>query len=436
MYLKRIIDKELENWKNESSRKPLLLRGARQVGKTEAVRELGKKFKYFHEINFETDKRVHLLFEGSLNPDEICENLSLLYNISIDEGETLLFFDEIQANLPAIQSLRFFYEKMPGLHVIAAGSLLEFALGEIPTFGVGRIRSLFMYPMSFNEFLLALGEEKLLRKKQEADPQNPLSPVLHEKLLGLLKKFIVLGGMPEVVRTYVAQKDFNRCRLVLNDLVNSFNDDFAKYKKRVPVSRLRDVFESVVKQAGGKFVFSKAGHGNHNLLKEALDLLIMAGVVIPVIHTSANGLPLSAEANPKKQKMILFDTGIFQRILNLDLSEITLATDFNAINKGNIAEAFTGLEIIKYQSVYEKEKLFYWHREAQNSNAEVDFILAKSNAIYPIEVKAGTKGSMQSMFLFLKEKKCEKGIRISNENFSSFGKIDVYPIYAVENILN
>ncbi len=435
MYLKRDIDVEIEKWKNESLRKPLLLRGARQVGKTEVVRYFGKSFKYFHEINFEIDKKVHSIFENSLNPKEICENLSLLYNISIVEGETLLFFDEIQASLPAIQSLRFFYEKMPDLHIIAAGSLLEFALSELPTFGVGRVRSVFMYPMSFNEFLLALDEKKLLNKKQNANPEYPLPQILHEKLLGLLKKFMVLGGMPEVVRTYVMYKDFNRCRLILNDLVNSFNDDFAKYKSRIPVSRLRDVFESVVKQAGGKFIFSKAGKGNHIQLKEALDLLIMAGIVIPVIHTSGNGIPLSAEANPKKQKMILFDTGIFQRILNLDLSEIIFSNNFNTINKGNIAEAFVGLEIIKYQPVYEKQKLFYWHREAQNSNAEVDFVYAKSQIIFPIEVKAGTKGSMQSMFLFLKEKNIEKGIRISNENFSAFENIEVYPIYAVQNVL-
>lgn len=435
MYLKRAIDVELEKWKNEPLRKPLLLRGARQVGKTEIVRHFGKSFKYFYEINFEIDKKVHSIFENSLNPKEICENLSLLYNISIVEGETLLFFDEIQASLPAIQSLRFFYEKMPDLHIIAAGSLLEFALCELPTFGVGRIRSIYIYPMSFNEFLLALDEKKLLNKKQNANPEYPLPQILHEKLLELLKKFMVLGGMPEVVRTYVMYKDFNRCRLILNDLINSFNDDFAKYKSRIPVSRLRDVFESVVKQAGGKFIFSKAGEGNHIQLKGALDLLIMAGIVIPVVHTSGNGMPLSAEANPKKQKMILFDTGIFQRILNLDLSEIIFSNNFNTINKGNIAEAFVGLEIIKYQPIYEKQKLFYWHREAQNSNAEVDFVYAKSQIIFPIEVKAGTKGSMQSLFLFLKEKNLEKGIRISNENFSAFENIEVYPIYAVQNVL-
>jgi len=435
MYLKRRIDIELKYWKNDSFRKPLLLRGARQVGKTEAVREFGKQFDNFVEINFEIDKKVHSIFESSLNPYEICENLSLLYNISIVEGETLLFFDEIQSSLPAIQSLRFFYEKMPNLHVIAAGSLLEFALNEIPTFGVGRIRSIFMYPMSFNEFLLALGEEKLLKKRQSSNSRNILPQILHEKLLELLKKFIILGGMPEVVRNYVEYKDFNRCKLVLNDLVNSFNDDFAKYKKRVPVSRLRDVFESVVKQTGGKFIFSKAGHGNHIQIKEALDLLILAGIAIPVVHTSSNGLPLSAEVNPKKQKIILFDTGIFQRVLNLDLSEFIFSDSFSTINKGNLAEAFVGLEMIKYHSVYEKQKLYYWHREAKNSNAEIDFVFAKSNTIYPVEVKAGTKGSMQSMFLFLKEKKLETGIRISNENFSEFENIKVYPIYAVENIL-
>ncbi|NOY95760.1 MAG: ATP-binding protein [Chlorobi bacterium] len=435
MYLKRTIDKELVAWKTGIPRKPLLLRGARQVGKTQTVRQLGASFKNYLEVNFETDLRAHSLFAGDLNPREICENLSLLFNISIVEGETLLFFDEIQSCLPAIQSLRFFYEKMPGLHVIAAGSLLEFALSEIPTFGVGRIRSIFMYPMSFNEFLLALGENKLLNKKKGASPQNPLPAVLHEKLLGYLKRFIILGGMPEVISTYVSRKDINSCMMVLNDLVNSFNDDFTKYKSKIPALRLRDVFESAVKQAGRKFIFSKAGEGNHQQLKEALNLLIMAGIAIPVVHSSANGLPLAAEANHKKQKIILFDTGIFQRVLNLDLSEITLSNDFQAINKGSIAEAFTGLELLKYHSPYERGKLFYWHREAKNSNAEVDYLITKKNTIFPVEVKSGTKGSMQSMFLFLKEKNKNRGIRVSNENFAAYDNIDVYPIYAIDNIL-
>ncbi|MCD4695772.1 MAG: AAA family ATPase, partial [Bacteroidales bacterium] len=353
MYIKRTIDNDLTSWITDKDRKLLLLRGARQVGKTDSIRELSKHFKNFLEINFEETQEVHKLFEGNLSPFEICENLSLFYNIQVKEGETLLFLDEIQKCIPAIRSLRFFYEKMPGLHVVAAGSLLEFALEEIPSFGVGRIRSMFMFPLSFDEYLAGCGEEMLLAKKNESSPEKPLNEVLHNKLITHLKKFLILGGMPEVVSTYIQTKDFNRCQKVLDDLIYSLNDDFAKYKKRVPVSRLREVFDSVIMQAVNKFVFSKAAiQSNHKQVKEALNLLIMAGLVIPVKHTSANGLPLGAEVNPRKQKMLVFDTGIFQRILRFEISNSVFSEDIEAINKGNIAELFAGLEMLKYQSCY------------------------------------------------------------------------------------
>lgn len=435
-YLKRQVDIELTVWKNSLKRKPVLLRGARQVGKTKTVRNFAKQFDNFLEINFEENKNIHSVFQDNLSPSEICENLSVIFKTTIRSNETLLFFDEIQACIPAIQSLRFFYEKMPDLHLIAAGSLLEFALAEIPSFGVGRIRSMFMFPLSFDEFLLACNESNLLNIKQKASTQKPLINAVHNKLLKYLKKFIILGGMPEVISNYIETNDFNMSFQILDDLIISFNDDFAKYKERVPVSRIREVFNSVVLQTGGKFIFSKAAtNTNHKQIKEALNLLIQAGIVIPVIHTAANGLPLGAEINYKKQKMLLFDTGIFLRILNFDIGEMLTSNDFNVINKGNIAELFVGLEYLKYQSCYKKSDLYYWHREAKNSNAEVDYLFTKNSDIYPIEVKAGTKGSMQSMNLFLKEKNRQTGIRISAENFSEYNNILVYPLYAIKNKL-
>ncbi len=437
MYLKREIDQILIDWRRQSKRKPLLLRGARQVGKTRTVRELGKSFEHYIEINFEESQSIHALFEDSLSPQDLIENLTAVFNTSIRPGKTLIFFDEIQACIPAIRSLRFFAEKMPDLHLIAAGSLLEFALEEIPSFGVGRIRSMFMYPMSFDEFLTAIGENILLSQKNKASPTQPLAGILHKKLLSYLSKFLMLGGMPEIILTYVETKDFSLCNAALDDLIVSFNDDFVKYKKRVPSTRIREVFDSVVKQAGSKFVFSKAAtQSNHLQIKEALNLLVMAGLVIPVIHTAANGLPLGAEVNPKKQKMLLFDTGIFLRILNLDISDMLLSNEFSMINKGNVAEQFIGLEMMKHSSVFRREQLYYWHREANNSHAEVDYLLVSKGQIVPLEVKAGTKGSMQSLYLFLKEKKRPYGMRISSENFARYDKIQVYPLYAVNNLMN
>ena len=435
MYINRKADIELERWKAESKHKPLLIRGARQVGKTNTIREFGKKFDNFIEINFEESPRLKALFSDELSPATICENIAAIFKTSIVPGKTLLFLDEIQECKEAIASLRFFYEKMPGLHVVAAGSLLEFALSEIPTFGVGRIRSMFMYPLSFSEFLAGAGEHQLLDKVRKAKPTTPMNEVLHARLIELIQKFICLGGMPEVIANYIETKNLNQCQQLLDDLIISIRTDFAKYRKKTPASRLNEVFQAVVYQTGQKFVYSKACvQANHNQVKEALQLLIMAGLVIPVTHSPSNGIPLGAGANPQKQKMLLYDTGIFQRILGLDLADFLLSKKFDAINKGNVAEQFVGLELIKSESCYQNPSLYYWHREAKSSNAEVDYVIPISQEIVPVEVKAGTKGSMQSLFLFLQEKKLNRGIRISNENFSVYDTIEVYPLYAVENL--
>lgn len=437
MYLNRRIDRELLLWSKELDRKPLLLRGARQVGKTAAVRNLGKHFKSFVEINFEEQKQVHKIFAGDLEPNEICKNLSIFYNKPIVEGSTLLFFDEIQSCISAITSLRYFYEKFPAIHVIAAGSLLEFALEELPSYGVGRVRSIFMYPFSFDEFLFACDEKLLLEAKQKATAQSPLLLPIHSKLLQYLKHFMLIGGMPEVISNYVKDRDVLICQRVLDDITLSLKDDFSKYKKRVPSLRISEVFESVIYQSGGKFVYSKAAvQANHRQVKEALDLLIKAGLVITVTHASANGLPIGAECDSKKRKLLIFDTGIFQRLLGLNISDIIFSDNLNVINRGALAEQYVGLEIIKASSCYTQQNLYYWHREALNSSAEIDYIVQKSNDIIPIEVKSGIKGSMRSLFLFMEEKKKNLGCRFSLETHSKYGKIVTYPLYAVSEFIN
>ncbi len=432
MYIKRKIDAELTVWKNENGRKPLLVRGARQVGKTKSIREFGKTFSSFIEVNFEEFTALKVLFEGNLSPELICENLASVMGKEIIPGETLLFFDEIQVCPRAIASLRFFYEKMPDLHIIAAGSLLEFTLAELPTFGVGRIRSMFVYPLSFVEFLGGLNENKLTELMASARPENPLFEPVHMKLLEYFRKFLILGGMPAVIASYIENRNINNCIRILDDLHISFRADFAKYKKHTQTALLGDVFQSVVNQAGQKFSYSKVTSDTGSLqIKNALSLLVMAGLVYPVMHTAANGLPLGSEVNPKKQKIVMFDTGLFQRIMGLDLSEYLTSDNFTAVNKGFLAEQFTGLELIKSSSCYQPAELYYWHREAKSSNAEVDFVISHNFKIYPVEVKSGNKGAMKSMHLFMQEKLCAKGIRVSMENFSRYGAIDTYPLYAV-----
>lgn len=435
MLINRRIDQLLLDWKNQANRKPLLLRGARQVGKSTAVQQLATHFEHFVVLNFEAQLDVQAFFEGNLDPAVICDNLSLYTNTPIVAGKTLLFFDEVQACLPAIASLRFFYEKLPDLHLIAAGSLLEFALEQLPSFGVGRVRSVFVYPLSFDEFLGGLGEHQLITLKKTASANKPLPLPFHQRLIDYFTKFLIIGGMPEAVARYAEGRSLLEVQSVLDDLLISIQADFSKYKKRVPALRLSDVFASVLAQTGGKFVFTKAAaQANFIQIKEAVQLLIMAGLVIPVTHSPANGLPLGAGADPKRRKLILLDTGLFQRGLGLNIGQLLTQNTFEAINKGAIAEMFVGLEWLKYGSPLQQEELYYWHRENPNSNAEIDYVFQQGDTILPVEIKASNKGAMQSMFRFLAEKSRPLGIRISLENFSAYPPIQVYPIYAVSTL--
>ena len=438
-YIKRQIDGSLQSWKQSVSRKPLLLRGARQVGKSSSVREFGKQFEYYLEINFE--KKEHQdakkIFERYSSPKRISDELFAMFGVPVVPEKTLLFLDEVQTCIPVISSLRFFYEEMPELHVIAAGSLLEFALEDLPSFGVGRIRSLFMYPLSFEEYLRATGFTALADMIKKSSPEQPLSDVLHQQCLNHLIRFIVLGGMPEVVATYSKGGSLHDCQQILDDLMLTFDDDFAKYKSRVPSSRLREVFLSVMEQTGNKFVYALASQTTrHEHIKEAIELLTKAGLVYPVIHSAANGVPLAAELNHKKHKYAVFDTGVMQRFLGLEISKILLGDTLAQVNKGSIAELFVGLELVKSMPCNQPAHLYYWQREQRGSQAEIDYLVQIGAQIVPIEVKSGTKGAMQSLRLFMDEKKCTKGIRTSLENFGKLDNIEICPIYAISSIGN
>ena len=433
-YIQRDIDKVLLAWKTDIDRKPLLIRGARQVGKSSTIEHFGTHFEHFITVNFERNRQLHALFNGDLDVKEICLRLSVQFKKPIVPEKTLLFFDEIQTCPNAIMSLRYFYEEYPELHIIAAGSLLEFALEELPTFGVGRIDSLFMYPFSFQEFMLACGEELLWNEVCKSSPEKPLFPVFHEKCLDLLKKFLLIGGMPVAVSVFLKTNDILHVQKVLDRLILSFQNDFAKYRKKLPTLLLREVFAAIVKQAGGKFIYSKAAETSQYNVKQAVNMLVMAGLVIPIVSTAANGIPLGAESNHRKQKMLLLDTGIFQRLLDLELSDFLFSDDFEVINKGSIAEQFVGLELIKNSSPYMPQNLYFWTREKAKSQAEVDYLVQKKGKIVPIEVKSGKSGKMQSMHLFLAEKQADYGIRTSLENFSKYDNIRVYPLYSIGNL--
>ena len=453
MYYKRIIDHYLSEWASRDTRKPILLRGARQVGKSSAVRHLGQQFKNYVEINFEMEPQYKAIFEPDLNVSRIVMQIAALSGSRIEEGETLLFMDEIQECPEAIMSLRFFKENLPKLHVIAAGSLLEFALAELPTFGVGRIHSMFMYPMTFDEFLLANKEDLLLEARNGASALSPLPDPLHERLVNLLRTYMLVGGMPECVAKWVETHDYLLCQEVQDDILVSYEDDFPKYKKKADVNLLRNILRSAAIQATKKFVYSKVGDYKNIEVKNALDLLILAGLLIPVTHTSANGLPLGSEADHSYRKILFFDCGLMLRLLGITTGDTTtLATQIltstaaDLVNKGTIAELVVGLEMLHYMTPNLRHELYYWVRLSKNSLAEIDYLLPFHLQILPIEVKAGSQGGMKSLWSFMREKHLTEAIRCSLENFGSFSHTDkedgdtarhvsVIPLYAVSQII-
>jgi len=435
-YFKRNIDTVLTSWAQDEGRKPLLLRGARQVGKTSAVRMLGKQFKHYVEINFDEKSEACEFFKMNLDPAELCSRLSVFVKTPIIPGETLLFFDEIQSCVNAIKSLRYFYEKYPQQHIIAAGSLLEFVLGEIPSFGVGRLHSEFMYPFSFYEFLGAAGDEMLVEACKNASSDKPLPEPIHKQLIDRLKIFMLTGGMPEAVACYVQTNDLLKSHQIIEDIITAFRDDFSKYRTKMPSLILNEVFESVMRQAQGKFIYEHAAVEIGNArVKQALDMLIMAGLAIPVTHSAANGIPIGAEINPKYRRIIPCDTGIFLHILGIDMAKILITDDFKTANQGALAEIFAGLELLKSGRTHAQRQLYCWSREKAQSSAQIDYLIQIGTSIIPIEVKSGTQGGMKSLDIFMKEKNIPRGIRTSLENFAHKDKFDIIPLYAISNLV-
>lgn len=449
MYYERIIDTYLSEWAARKSHKPVLLRGARQVGKSTAVRHLGEQFESYVEINFEKQPEYKVLFQSNLDVTRIVPQMAAMSGKPINAGKTLLFLDEIQTCPEAIMSLRFFKEDLPGLHVIAAGSLLEFALEELPTFGVGRIHSMFMFPMTFDEFLRANGEHLLMEARNQSSSATPLPTPLHEKLVGLFRVYMLLGGMPEVVAKWIETRDFLQCQEIQDDIIVSYEDDFPKYRKKVDPVLLRQTMRSAAVQMTQKFTYSQVGGGyKTEEIKKAVELLILAGIFVPVTRTDANGLPLGSEADKAYRKILLLDTGLMLRLLNMTMGDVTQITSqiltANAtelVNKGPMAELIVGLEMLRYRSPNIRHELFYWTRLSKSSQAEIDYVTEHIQGVLPVEVKVGTQGGMKSLWMFMQDKKLSNAVRCSLENFGCFDNKDddngivrhvcICPLYAI-----
>jgi len=430
--MKRSILADLLRWKDSLARMPLLIRGARQVGKTYIVEEFGRS--HFDQVvvcNFENRPDFALSFK-TLDPKEILAEIELMAGASIVPGKTLLFLDEIQECPKAIMALRYFKEQMPELHVIGAGSLLEFILNDADfRMPVGRVQFLHMRPLSFQEFLEALGEEKLLSALHMAALANPFSDAVHERLLKFVREYVALGGMPAVIATYLKTKSLKTCQDIQNALIFTYRSDFGKYARSSQHKYLQLLYERAPGLVAQWFKYSKVDPNVQvRDIKNALKHLSDAGLLQIVYATNASGLPLVTTINEKKFKILYLDIGLLKRALKLDL-KLLFEQDFLLINQGALAEQFVGQELLAYGDPTDSARLFFWVREAVHSAAQVDYVTAIGPRIIPIEVKSGATGKLKSLRIFMDEKKVPFGIRISQAALSFENQILSIPFYLI-----
>lgn len=421
----------LKKWKDDPIRVPLMIRGARQVGKSWLINAFGQEFNHFISINFEKDKRVHALFPDHIDIQKTVENLQAYSQIPIIPGKTLLFLDEIQECPNALRYLRYFKEELSVLHVIAAGSLLEFSLEKLGV-AVGRIDYLFLYPLSFMEFLSALNRDDL----REAVRKKKVDAASHEVLLEFLKVYMYLGGMPAVVDTWIKHKDYVLCQRIQDRIIANYEDDFQKYARKQQIETVGKVFRSISKQLGNKFQYANVDHDMKTYpIKQGLHLLVKAGVAHLCFHTSGHVYPLSAEVNEKKFKVFFFDIGIAHRLLGLDLAQ-WVSSPINIDYLGESAEQLVAQEFIAYANPSRHSEIYYWQTESKSGNAEVDFVTARKKQIVPVEVKVRSKGGMKSLRVYLDtHPEAHYGVKISERPFSLHGHLEEVPLYGISGWL-
>lgn len=410
--MNRAAENDLRSWKDRPDRKPLIVRGARQVGKTYLVEAHGKRhFETTLTVNLERRDDLHALFER-MEPRRIAQELGLYFNQPITPGRTLLFLDEIQACPKAIAALRYFNEEMPDLHVIAAGSLLDFALREFQySMPVGRVKFLHLQPLTFQEFLRGLGENALADHLEQYQVGDDLGEVLAGKASDLLRQYFFVGGMPAAVAAYAERRDLLEVQRILTTTIATLQDDFAKYGTRAQQRNMRRVLRFVPRNVGHKVRYVNITREVASAdLRTALELLELSRIITLVRHTSANGIPLGAEASERHFKPLLLDVGLCNNLCGLSLPD---AAELLSVQEGALAEQFVGQELRSLGPSFEEQALYYWHREAKNANAEVDYVWAHKGQVVPIEVRAGTSGSLKSIHVFLAEKRRYFALRLN-----------------------
>ena len=433
--MKRQLYQEVIQWSRRPDRRPLLLRGARQTGKTYLIDEFGKSsFDHYLKVNFEKDTAFLGCFE-TLDPRKIIQMIELLSNQTITPGKSLLFLDEIQECPKAIQALRYFYEEMPELHVIGAGSLLEFALtAENFSMPVGRVSFLYLYPMSFTEMLLALNKNKLVEYIKNIGIKDTIPSPVHQELLKQLDLYFILGGMPQIVDLYAKHEKLLSCREAQSAILNGYRDDFGKYASQAQQHYCERVFNKSFELIGKHFKYTDIDPDmDYRGLKQAINLLFKANILTPIYFTNATGLPLSATQIEKKYKLLFLDLGLAQAAGRAP-PEMIFNKDLMQINQGALTEQFVGQHLLTMQPNYDRAELFYWKQDSRGSQAEIDYLFAVNNKPIPLEVKAGKTGRLKSMHIYMQKHNVPLGIKLSTDALDTSGSIWSIPLYLVEEL--
>lgn len=432
--MERLVTSELLKWKDSPGRKPLIVRGARQVGKSWSINEFGHQA--FSEgivsVNLEKNPDFHPIFAKNLDAPRILFELELLLNKKIVAGSSLLFFDEIQECPNAIKALRYFYEQVPALHVLAAGSLLEFAFQDI-SFPVGRVQLLNMHPMNFHEYLKAIKKD-LLAETLLKEPIE-LSEAVHDAIREELRNYFVIGGMPECVKTFVDTKSYRDVLQVQENLLATFRQDFSKYAPYSDKQCLNQVFASVAQYVGQQIKYTRLSDSfSSPTIRKAFELLERARLFKKVKAATPQGVPLGATARENIFKALFLDIGLLSCINNLTHKPDFQKQNLLAIFKGALAEQFVGQEIASSGH----ENLYYWSRQAKSSSAETDFLVEADGDIIPVEVKSGPAGSLKSLhLLFTSYKNITKAYIFSDQKYGRIDeqKLVFYPLYCAYPVL-
>ncbi len=420
--MKRTLEQYLIKWKNKRNRKPLIIRGARQVGKTYTVEQFAKKnYEVFIDVNFEEIPDLKDFFQTN-EVNRIKQNLEIYFGKKIVANKTLLFLDEIQICPKAIITLRYFYEKNPDLHIIAAGSLLDHVLNELKySMPVGRVEFAYMYPLDFYEFLEATGNKLLVDFLKNYNLNNEIPQALHSKLLDFLRQYYFVGGMPEAVKVYKEENSFADVENVHESIIKSLEYDFGKYGTRKGQDVLVKTIRYIPKAVGKKFRYRNVTDAERiENIRIAINLLRMSRIVHFAYNTTASIVPLESGVKENMFKPVFMDIGLANHILKLRLTNVrNLITG----NEGDLAEQFVGQQLLTMFPEYIDSQLYYWQREKRNSESEIDFVTEYNSDILPIEVKAGKTGRLKSLHIYVAEKKLNKAIRF-NINLPNYGEIN------------